>query len=165
METKTLNTKQLVVKSVVDAWNSRLESANKLINSFTEEDLHKEVAPGRNRAMYLIGHLTAVHDKMLPLLNFGPQLYPSLEETFLYKPDRAVSAVPTRNELLEKWNEVNGTLTAHIVKLNPEEWFEKHTSVSQEDFEKEPHRNRLNVLVGRTNHMQYHMGQLALIKK
>src|SRR5690349_19741338 len=130
METKQLNTAQLVVKSVVDAWNSRLESANKLINSFTEDDLHKEVAPGRNRALYLIGHLTAVHDKMLPLLNFGPQLHPPLEEIFLYKPDRAASTIPSTKEILAKWNEVNSTLSSHLGKLTPEQWFERHSAVT-----------------------------------
>ena len=71
-----MDTKQLAVKSVLDAWNSRLESANKMFNSLTDEDMQKEVSPGRNRALYLLGHLAAVHDKMLPLLNLGAQRYP-----------------------------------------------------------------------------------------
>ncbi|MES2512928.1 MAG: DinB family protein, partial [Bacteroidota bacterium] len=55
-------------------------------------------------------------------------------------------------------------LANHFNQLTPEEWLQKHSAVSAEDFVKEPHRNRLNVLIGRTNHMQYHMGQVALIK-
>ncbi len=161
METHT----QLVIKSVLDAWHSRLESAHKIFNSLTDEDLQKEVAPGRNRALYLLGHLAAVHDKMLPLLNFGPQLYPHLEDTFLTKPDRAVSEIPAAKELRAAWETVNSKLASHFNSLPADEWFQKHSAVSAEDFEKEPHRNRLNVLVGRTNHLQYHIGQLALIKK
>ena len=36
--------------------------------------------------------------------------------------------------------------------------------VSEEDFEREPHRNRFGVLLGRTAHLAYHMGQAALVR-
>ncbi len=37
-------------------------------------------------------------------------------------------------------------------------------TVSDEDFEKEPHRNKLNIIVTRTSHLSYHTGQLILLK-
>ncbi|HWY33156.1 MAG TPA: DinB family protein [Nitrosopumilaceae archaeon] len=157
--------KQLIVKSVLDAWHSRIEAANKMFDSLTDNDLQKEVSPGRNRAIYLLGHLTAVHDKMLPLLNFEEQMYPQLDETFLSKPDKTVSEMPSAKDLRLHWKNVNSKLAEHFNKLSPDEWFQKHSSVSEQDFVKEPHRNRLNVVVGRTNHLQYHIGQVALIKK
>jgi hypothetical protein len=157
--------KQLIVKSVLDAWHSRIEAANKMFDSLTDNDLQKEVSPGRNRVIYLLGHLTAVHDKMLPLLNFEQQMYPQLDETFLSKPDKTVSEMPSAKDLRLHWKNVNSKLAEHFSKLSPDEWFQKHSSVSEQDFAKEPHRNRLNVVVGRTNHLQYHMGQVALIKK
>ncbi len=160
-----METKQLVTKSVIDAWTSRVDAANKIFNSLSDEDLQKEVSPGRNRGIYLLGHLAGVHDKMLPLLNFGPQLYPHIEETFLNKPDRAVSEILSAKELRAIWDAVNSKLASHFNSLTPDEWFHRHTSVSEADFAKEPHRNRLNVVIGRISHMQYHMGQVALIKK
>lgn len=160
-----METKQLTVKSVLDAWNSRIEAANKIFDSLSDEDLQKEVSPGRNRGLYLLGHLALVHDKMLPLLNFEQQLYPHLDDAFLNKPDRMISKIPSVKELREIWNNVNSKLATYIANTSVDGWFEKHGSVSAEDFVKEPHRNRLNVLVGRTNHMQYHMGQVALIRK
>jgi hypothetical protein len=156
--------KQLLAKPALDAWHSRIESANKKFDSLSDEDLQKEVSPGRNRGLYLLGHLAIVHDKMLPLLNFEQQLYPHLEDAFLTKPDRAISDIPSVKELRAIWNNVNTKLATHFTNLNADEWFDKHTSVSEEEFVKEPHRNRLNVLIGRTNHLQYHMGQVALIK-
>jgi hypothetical protein len=48
--------------------------------------------------------------------------------------------------------------------LKAEEWLEKHTAVSEEDFKQEPHRNKLNIIVTRTTHLTYHTGQLALLK-
>ena len=160
-----METKHLTVKSVLDAWDSRIEAANKLFDSLSDEDLQKEVAPDRNRGLYLLGHLALVHDKMLPLLNFEAQLYPHLDEAFLNKPDKTVSDIPSVKELRDIWNNVNSKLATHIINTSADGWFEKHNSVTVEDFIKEPHRNRLNVLVGRTNHMQYHIGQVALIKK
>ena len=165
LKTINMETKELTVKSVLDAWNSRIEAANKLFDSLSDEDLHKEVSPGRNRGLYLLGHLALVHDKMLPLLNFEAQLYPHLDEVFLTKPDRAVSDIPSVKEIRAIWNDVNSKLATHFTNTSADGWFEKHSSVTAEDFVKEPHRNRLNVLVGRTNHMQYHIGQVALIKK
>jgi hypothetical protein len=157
--------KQLVIRTVLDAWHSRIEAADKLFDSLSDEQLEKEIAPGRNRGIYLLGHLTAVHDKMLPLLDLEAQVYPHLDEPFLNKADKTVSAIPSTKELRENWKKINSKLAAHFNKLSAEEWFHKHTSVSEEDFVKEPHRNRLNVVVGRTNHMQYHIGQAALLKK
>ncbi|HWY37563.1 MAG TPA: DinB family protein [Bacteroidia bacterium] len=157
--------KQLIVKSVLDAWHSRLEAANKAFDSLTDEQLQNEVSPNKNRAIYLLGHLTAVHDKMLPLLNFEQQQFPHLDDVFLSKPDRSVSEIPSAKDLRANWKSVNSKLATHFNNLSPDEWFQKHSSVSAEDFVKEPHRNRLNVVIGRTNHLAYHLGQLALIKK
>jgi hypothetical protein len=48
--------------------------------------------------------------------------------------------------------------------MTAEQWLEKHTSVSDEDFAKEPHRNKLSVLISRTNHLANHIGQLLFLK-
>jgi len=157
--------KQLLVRSVLDAWNSRIETADKLFSALTDEQLQQEIAPGRNRGVYLLGHLTAVHDKMLPLLDIEEQVYPHLDEPFLNKADKTVPAIPSTKELRENWKTINSKLSTHFSKWSADEWFKKHTAVSEEEFAKEPHRNRINVVVGRTNHMQYHIGQVALLKK
>lgn len=157
--------KQLIVKSVLDSWYSRVEAANKAFDSLTDEQLQNEVSPNKNRAIYLLGHLTAVHDKMLPLLNFEQQQFSHFDEAFLSKPDKSVSEIPSAKELRANWKNVNSKLATHFNRLTPDEWFQKHSSVSAEDFVKEPHRNRLNVVIGRTNHLAYHLGQLALVKK
>jgi hypothetical protein len=158
------NTKQIIVKSVLDAWNARIKEANNLLDNLTDEQLQKEIAPNKNRGVYLLGHLTAVHDKMLPLLNFEEQQYKHLDDTFLSKPDKAVADIPSVKDLRAHWKSANEKLAVHFAKLQADEWFEKHSAVSTEDFAKEPHRNRLNVVLGRTTHLTYHVGQLALLK-
>jgi hypothetical protein len=37
--------------------------------------------------------------------------------------------------------------------------------VTEEDFANEPHRNRLAILLSRTSHASYHLGQLMFLKK
>jgi hypothetical protein len=49
--------------------------------------------------------------------------------------------------------------------MKPQDWLGRHTAVSEEDFQKEKHRNKLNVLISRTNHAGYHLGQLVYLKE
>ncbi len=51
-------------------WKAQIERADKLFGSLSSEDVQREIAPGRNRLLYLWGHLTAIHDAMLPLLGW-----------------------------------------------------------------------------------------------
>ena len=50
------------------SWKTQIDRADKLFQSLSSEEVLREIAPGRNRVLYLWGHLTAVHDAMLPLL-------------------------------------------------------------------------------------------------
>jgi hypothetical protein len=160
----TTETQQLFIKMAVAAWDASTEQVNKLFDELSPEQLAAETAPGRNTGIYLLGHLTAVTDRMLPLLGFGERSYPELDKVFLISPDKSGLEMPPVEELKKYWKEVNAKLSAAIAKTTPGEWFEKHTSVSAEDFAKEPHRNKLNVLISRTYHQGTHYGQLIYLK-
>jgi DinB superfamily len=155
----------LAVKSTIDTWHQQVDRFTKVLDGLTDEQLQKEVAPGRNRGIYLLGHLVAVHDRMLPLLNFGPATHTELDAIFVESPDRSATETPSAGELRGYWKQVNEKLAGHINGLTPGDWFQRHTAVSEEDFKKEPHRNRLNVLMSRTNHLSYHYGQLIFLKE
>jgi len=45
------------------------------------------------------------------------------------------------------------------------DWAQRHAVVSEEDFAKDPSRNRFAVLLSRTNHLSYHLGQAVLAVK
>lgn len=157
--------RQLMIKMAVDGWNNQLSKAGNLFNSFSDDQLQEEVAPGRNSGVYLLGHLIAVHDALFPLLGFGEKLHPELADIFLENPDKSGLEKPMTKDLRTYWAEVHDKLSRHINQLSYEEWFQKHASISEEDFEKERHRNKLNVLLNRTNHLAYHLGQLYFLKK
>jgi hypothetical protein len=158
-------TDELLIASAIHSWRQNVERAGKLFSSLTDRQLQTEVAPGRNRLLYLWGHLTAVHDAMLPLLGVGNRLHPELDAAFVKAADRVVDGLPTRSVLQNCWDEVNGELLKAFEKFTASDWAAKHTAVSEEDFSANPTRNRLSVLLSRTNHLSYHIGQAALAPK
>lgn len=160
-----INQQQIIIRMALDPWNTNVKRANQLFDSLSDEQLKEEVAPGRNSAIYLLGHLTAVHDTLFSLLGLGERLYPQLEDIFIKNPDKPGIEKPATKDMRNYWSEVNAKLSQHFNQMTADGWFQKHTSVSEEDFEKEPHRNKLNVLLSRTNHLVYHLGQLAFLKK
>ena len=157
-------TTETFLKMVFDRWYGSIINWDTILNSLTDETLQKEIAPSKNRGIYLLGHLIAVHDEMLVLLNMGEKLYPELYEPFIKSPDKATDQLPSIPELRTFWAKQCEALKEKFDRLKPEEWFEKHTAVSAEDFVKEPHRNKLNIIVTRTSHLQYHSGQLVLLR-
>jgi hypothetical protein len=156
---------QALVLAGVNSWKLNIERADRLFSPLTEEQLLKEVAPGKNRLIYLWGHLTAVHDRMLPLLVLGPRLHPEYDALFLTSPDKAAPTLPAAQEIKKAWDDVNGRLLTGFESLSATAWLEKHASVSDEDFAKDPQRNRFSVLLSRTTHVSFHLGQTALISK
>jgi len=158
-------TPTLFVKMALDAWNIHIQRADKLLAELSDDQLLQQVAPGKNRGIYLLGHLTAIHDKMLALLSLGTPRYPELFAAFVDEPDSTKTEIPDIAGLREKWKSTNDLLSTAFKTLTPEDWFKKHEAVNEEDFKKEPHRNRLNLVINRTNHLSYHYGQMILLKK
>lgn len=156
--------KELFVTMATNAWDNTAKRVTKLLDTLTDDQWMLEVAPGRNRGIYVLGHLVAVNDSMLSILGLGGKKYPQLEEVFLAKPDKSGLPMPALGELKDYWKDSLRTLADHFDSMDTADWFSRHMSVSEEDFAKEPHRNKLNVLLSRTNHMDYHRGQLVLLQ-
>ena len=149
---------------VMKAWNIQVKSTTQFFDSLDDHSLYKEVAPGKNRIIYLMGHLIAVNDTMISLFGVGERLYSHFDEPFVNHPDKSGLQIPEAAELRKEWRISNEVLTAHFGKISPEDWFKKHTAMSDEDLAKEPGRNKLSVLINRTNHLANHLGQLLLAK-
>ena len=155
----------LFIKMVLLAWQTQNTEVNKLLEAVPDEKLMQETAPGRNTGIYLLGHLAAVNDSLFRLLGLGERLHPELDDVFLDSPDKSGKTMPAVGELKKYWYEINTALTDHFNKMQPADWFSRHMAVSAEDFEKEPHRNKLNVLITRTVHQSSHVGQLIYLKE
>jgi DinB family protein len=163
-QTTSMAEKQLFIKMVLSAWDTQNKRVDNLVDTLAEEQLLKETAPGRNTGIYLFGHLIAISDGILPLLGISEKLYPHLEKLFVSTPDKSGLQFPSVAELKRYWKEVNAALSHHFAIMQPGDWFARHNSVSEEDFAREPHRNKLNILINRTNHQSYHLGQLNYLK-
>ena len=156
---------QSVVATAVQSWTINVERADKLFAGLSESQILQEVAPGRNRLVYLWGHLLAVHDAMAPLMGLGERLHPELDAVFLTEADKKVAVLPSAAELKKHWDEVHGRLLEGFKRFAASDWAQKHTAMSDDDFKANPLRNRLAVLLNRTNHLSYHLGQAALVPK
>ena len=156
---------KLSVQVAINSWRLVVERANQMFSNLKEDEFLKEVAPGKNRLIYLLGHLTAVHDAMFLILGLGERLHPELDAIFVSTPDKTGAQLPPVGELRKCWDEVNGKLVSQFATLSENEWLQRHNAVSEEDYAKDPTRNRLAVLLSRTNHMSYHLGQITLALK
>jgi hypothetical protein len=152
------------VKMVMLAWQTQNARVNELLANISDEQLLNETAPGRNTGIYLLGHLAAINDNLFKLLDLGERLHPELDAVFLDNPDKSGIAMPPIEVLKKYWNEINAKLTDHFNKMQPADWLAHHAAISEEDFLKEPHRNKLNVLITRATHQSYHLGQLAYLQ-
>src|SRR6187401_420310 len=95
------------LKMVFDRWYASIKNGDSLLAALPDETLEKEVAPGKNRGLWILGHLVAVHDEMLKLLDMGEKLYPELHQPFLDSPDKSVTNLPTVAELRTYWSRQN----------------------------------------------------------
>ena len=155
---------ELLVATVVSSWKQIVNRLDERFSPLGDEQLEKQVAPNKNRLLYLLGHLTAVHDRMLPLLAIGERLHPELDEAYISNPDRTFPDPLSPADLKKAWSEVNTAITSAVEKFSAVDWLKKHTAVSEEDFSKDPSRNRLAVFLSRTNHASFHTGQIALAR-
>ncbi|QEC69414.1 DinB family protein [Panacibacter ginsenosidivorans] len=156
---------ELFIKMVISNWEIQNTRLDKLLEDLSDEQLSAETAPGRNTGTYLLGHLIAINDGMQVLMSLGDKLYPDLQNIFVDNADKSGFTFPSIAELKTYWNKVNETLRQHFNNMQFSAWFTRHMAVSEEDFAKEPHRNKLNILINRTNHQSYHLGQMAYLKK
>lgn len=161
----TQSNEELLITTAIKSWDAWVGRAGKFFDSLSDEEMLAEIAPGKNRPIYLLGHLVAVNDSMIPQLRLGEPEYPHLREPFIAQPDRAATNLPPVEELRRNWKDLSSRLSALFAGLTPAQWLERHATVTEEDFANEPHRNRLAILLSRTSHASYHLGQLMFLKK
>jgi hypothetical protein len=157
-----ITTEKSLIDSALHGWKFNVERADKLFGDLSPAQLEQQVAPGKNRLIYLWGHLAAVNDRLLPLLGIGERLHPEFDAMFIANPDKSVPLTVSGPSINDAWQEINQKLWEGFSKFSDSDWTQRHTAVSEQDFAREPHRNRFAVLLGRTAHLAYHLGQAAL---
>jgi uncharacterized damage-inducible protein DinB len=143
-------------------YNKRME---KVITSTPDNLFNQPIIPGGNSPSWILGHLADTDDALIELLGIGKRLFPELAE--IYHHERGKNQVNhlSKAELLVKWKAVVAVLDGAFARWDENEWLSRHTAVSAIDFAKEPHRNKLNVMLTRVTHKASHLGQIAMLKE
>jgi hypothetical protein len=132
-----MNTIQNVeMEQALTAWNTTIERVDKFFLSLTPEEGTLEVAPGRNRLIYILGHLTVTHDRMLDLLDLGARLHPEFDAMFLSTPDKTIE-LPPFERVRGAWAEVNQKISQRIELFSSSDWVRRPTAVSSEGIAKD----------------------------
>jgi uncharacterized damage-inducible protein DinB len=144
-----------------DQYNRRML---KTLESIPNENFTTPITPDSNSPSWILGHLADTDDALLELFGISKRLYPELNKIYHHERDTNQQGHLSKDELIIRWKAVVAELDKHFKQWNEGDWLSRHMAVSAEDFAKEPHRNKLNVMLSRVSHKASHLGQLALIK-
>ena len=143
-------------------YNTRMQ---KMIDAISDQNFNSSITPGGNSPSWLFGHLVDTDDKILELFGIRSRLYPELEKIYHHERGTNQAGHLSKTELTTKWKAITAELDKAFKAWTENDWMSKHTAVSEEDFKKEPHRNKLNVMLGRVSHKASHLGQVAMQPK
>lgn len=160
----TTQEQDIFITTVLKNWDLQVTRGKALIDSLSEEDIMKEVAPGKNRGIYIVGHLIAYHDLLGEILGYGDRQHPHLQPIFIEAADKSDVILPSYAELKVLYEDVHKRIAEQLNVIPAAQWYQRHEAINDEDFKKEPFRNKLNVLLSRISHLAYHLGQLRLLK-
>ena len=143
-------------------WEANNRSMQKVLDTISDENFDKPVVPGGNSPSWLLGHLADTDDALLELFSIRDRMFPELAK--IYNHERGVNQRGhlSKQQLASKWKAILAVLDATFKSMSESDWHGRHTAVSEEDFKKQPHRNKLNVMLSRVTHKASHLGQIAL---
>jgi len=151
-----------MIGQLLDMWENKIEETTELFELLGDRFATEPVAPGKNRVIYLLGHLLVIHDGIFEALELGKRSYTHYDELFL-TPQHPANKYPPYDLLLHKWISLNKTLTFQLRHIPFDEWRSKHHYISDTDFALHPTKNKFCVFQCTTMHLFHHSGQLALI--
>lgn len=145
-------------------WKEQNKRLLTILESLTDEQFEREISFGKNTGKYLLGHLAAINHNIIVLFGLGKNPQPDLNTIFLLNPDKAIAHNYTVTNVKEILGASIQSLDEKLKVLTEADWLDRHTNISVEEFQMQPHRNKINVLINRTLHLAYHLGQLSLLK-
>jgi uncharacterized damage-inducible protein DinB len=146
-------------------WSTYNKIMQKAFDTISDENFNKPIVANGNSPSWLLGHLVDTDDRLLELFGIGNRLHPELTTIYHHERSTNQSGHLAKSELLSKWKAISAELDKAFKSWNENEWMSRHTAVSEEDFKKEPHRNKLNVMLSRVEHKASHLGQVAMQAK
>lgn len=146
-------------------WNTYNRMMQKSFDSLTDENYFKQIVPNGNSPSWIMGHLVDTDDRLLDLFGIRQRMFPELSTIYHHERGTNQGNHLSKDQLIEKWKAISTELERAFKSWSEADWLSRHTAVSEEDFKKEPHRNRLNVMLSRVEHKASHLGQVAMLPK
>ena len=143
-------------------WDTYNRNMQKVFDSIREEDFDRPIVPGGNSPSWLLGHLADADDALLELFGMGKRMFPELAKIYHHERGTNQTGHLSKEELNIKWKAIVNELDTNFKRMSENDWLSRHMVVSEEDFKKQPHRNKLNVMLSRVTHKASHLGQIAL---
>lgn len=144
-------------------WHANTKRTLKTLESFADENFHHQIVPNGNSPSWLFGHLADTDDMLIELVGIRTRLYPELKNIYHHEKGANQTGHLSKSDLIVRWKTIVDTLNHSFANMSEADWLSRHTAVSEEDFKKEPQRNKLNVLLSRVTHKAYHLGQIFLL--
>jgi hypothetical protein len=143
-------------------YNTRMQ---KMMDALSEEKFNTPILSNGNSPSWIFGHLADTDDRLLELFGIRGRLFPELGKIYHNERGSNQTGHLSKAALTAKWNAISAELDKTFKLWSEGDWMGRHTAVSEEDFKKEPHRNKLNVMLGRVSHKASHLGQVAMQPK
>ncbi len=146
-------------------WNTFNARMQKIFETISDDNYNKPIMANGNSPSWIMGHLAEADDALLELFGIGNRMHPELKT--IYHRERGTNQLGhlSKSDLMGKWKSITAELDKAFKSWSENDWLSRHTAVSEEDFKKEPHRNRLNVMLSRVSHRASHLGQIAMQPK
>ena len=154
-----MKAEQALITSAVNAWKGTIERADRAVFAAQRRTATKGGGSRKNRLVYLWGHLTAVHDRMLPLLSLSERLHPEFDELFLSSPDKAV-AYFQRLERLRSPGMRSIADCSPVLKASQRSVAAETRLRLRGETLQGSSRNRFAILLSRTSHIAFHLDRL-----
>lgn len=146
-------------------WNTYNTRMQKAFDELDGTEFQVPVAEGFNSPSWILGHLVDTDDMLLEVLGIRARIYPDLSRIYHHERGSNQTGHLAKSELMSRWKVILAELERSFKSWTESEWLSKHAVVSEQDFQREPHRNRLNVMLTRVAHKASHLGQIAMMKK
>jgi len=145
-----------------DVYNRRMQKA---FEAISDENFNKPIVKGGNSPSWLLGHLADTDDALLELFGIRSRVFPELATIYHHERGTNQTGHLSKEDLNAKWKTIIAELDRAFKSMSESEWHGRHMAVSEDDFKKEPHRNKLNVMLSRVTHKASHLGQIDMQEK
>jgi len=145
-----------------DTYNRRMQ---KMLDALTADHFNKAIVPGGNSPSWLMGHLADTDDALLELFGIRKRMFPQLANIYHHERGTNQTGHLSKEELNTQWKAIVAELDNTFKSMTESDWHSRHMAVTEEDFKKEPHRNKLNVMLSRVSHKASHLGQIGMLEK